>query len=383
MNTLEWVTKLISFHTTSHLSNLKMMDYIVHFLEQEGVEFFLNFNEDKSKANLFAIFPDQLGSIQNGIILSGHSDVVPVTGQNWHTNPFQAQIKENPLYGRGAADMKGFLASVLAHVPELKKQDLSMPVYIAISYDEEVSCIGVPNLLEMLHQKGIQPKYCIVGEPTSMQLVVSHKGHYTFSCELHGKAAHSSLTPYGVNAIQYMAKFVDYLGDLAEKLKTFKTDNDFDIAFSTLSIGKISGGIAINIIPEHCQLEFDFRNLPDVSVEPIAQKINDYLNTNLLPEMKQKSESSYYTCQISDGVPAMPETKDNYLIDLVNHLLGKNTRGKVAFATEGGHFVQHGIATVISGPGDIKQAHQPDEYIELSQLEECDIFIDKLINKLS
>lgn len=383
VDTVEWLKKFISFNTTSYLSNLELIHYVANFLEQENIQFFLNYNDNKDKANLFATFPDARGGVENGFILSGHSDTVPVTDQLWNTDPFDAIIKENRVYGRGSADMKGFLASVLSHTSLLKNTALAQPVHIAISYDEEVGCLGVSNLLEELKKTSIKPRYCMIGEPTSMKLAVAHKGHYTFVCELHGKAAHSSLTPYGVNAIEYAAQLICYLEKVANHFKTDQKDGAFDIPFSTLNIAKITGGTAINIIPSDCKIEFDFRNLPGVSVQSVMTMVTNYLENHILPDMRKIYAESSYTCQILDGTPAMPEANDPYLIHLVKKILENETQEKVAFATEGGYFVQYGIPAVICGPGDIQQAHRPNEYIELSQLNRCDQFIEKLINELA
>lgn len=383
MNTVAWLKKLIGFNTTSDLSNLSLINEVADFLQQQKVEFFLDYNDIGNKANLFALFPASNGDLDGGIILSGHSDTVPVVKEQWRSDPFVAEKRNNKIYGRGACDMKGFLAACLALVPNIKQQKLKKAIYFAFSYDEEVSCLGAPRLLAAIKQRHIAPGYCIIGEPTLMKLVVAHKGHHSFRCQFRGVAAHSSAPHRGSNAIIYASQFVQKLSRLAELLKCREYDSDFDVPFSTLNIGEICGGTAVNIVAEQCEVRFDIRNIPEMSLAPIIKEIDDYLRLRICKRMQAENKNTGYVLTEEDMVPAMLASNDPYLLNLMHQLLADTTPHKVAFATEGGHFAAAGIPTVICGPGSIEQAHQVDEYIELSQLKACDQFLADLLRSLT
>ena len=318
------------------------------------------------------------------LCFAGHTDVVPTDGQTWQSDPYRADIREGRLYGRGSADMKGFIAAVLAAAPAMVQAELKRPLHIALSYDEEIGCLGAPVMIAELQKRGLTPEHCIVGEPTSMRMVVAHKGIHTFRCAVHGKAAHSSLTPQGVNAIEYAAKLIVFINELAGRLKArYDTDPDYDVPFSTLSVNTIAGGIAGNIVPQLCEFEFDYRNLPHMSPADITAPIEAHIREVLQPQMQAVDAACRIDMRHGENVPAMPEAEAALLHDLITQLVEDSSRLKVAYATEGGQFQQAGIATVICGPGNIEQAHKADEFVELSQLARCDAFLHKLITAQS
>lgn len=380
MNTINRLSRLIAFDTTSRHSNLALIHDCADYLESLGLKPWLSHNADQSKANLFATIAAANGSTEGGLILSGHTDVVPTDGQAWQSDPYRADIREGRLYGRGSADMKGFIAAVLAAAPAMVQAGLKRPLHIALSYDEEIGCLGAPVMIAELQKRGLTPEHCIVGEPTSMRMVVAHKGIHTFRCAVHGKAAHSSLTPQGVNAIEYAAKLIVFINELAGRLKArYDTDPDYDVPFSTLSVNTIAGGIAGNIVPQLCEFEFDYRNLPHMSPADITAPIEAHIREVLQPQMQAVDAACRIDMRHGENVPAMPEAEAALLHDLITQLVEDSSRLKVAYATEGGQFQQAGIATVICGPGNIEQAHKADEFVELSQLARCDAFLHKLI----
>ena len=380
MNTINRLSRLIAFDTTSRHSNLALIHDCADYLESLGLKPWLSHNADQSKANLFATIAAADGNTEGGLILSGHTDVVPTDGQAWQSDPYRADIREGRLYGRGSADMKGFIAAVLAAAPAMVQAGLKRPLHIALSYDEEIGCLGAPVMIAELQKRGLTPEHCIVGEPTSMRMVVAHKGIHTFRCAVHGKAAHSSLTPQGVNAIEYAAKLIVFINELAGRLKArHDTDPDYDVPFSTLSVNTIAGGIAGNIVPQLCEFEFDYRNLPHMSPADITAPIEAHIREVLQPQMQAVEAACRIDMHHGENVPAMPEAEAALLHDLITQLVEDSSRLKVAYATEGGQFQQAGIATVICGPGNIEQAHKADEFVELSQLARCDAFLHKLI----
>lgn len=380
MNTINRLSRLIAFDTTSRHSNLALIHDCADYLESLGLKPWLSHNADQSKANLFATIAAADGNTEGGLILSGHTDVVPTDGQAWQSDPYRADIREGRLYGRGSADMKGFIAAVLAAAPAMVQAGLKRPLHIALSYDEEIGCLGAPVMIAELQKRGLTPEHCIVGEPTSMRMVVAHKGIHTFRCAVHGKAAHSSLTPQGVNAIEYAAKLIVFINELAGRLKArYDTDPDYDVPFSTLSVNTIAGGIAGNIVPQLCEFEFDYRNLPHMSPADITAPIEAHIREVLQPQMQAVEAACRIDMRHGENVPAMPEAEAALLHDLITQLVQDSSRLKVAYATEGGQFQQAGIATVICGPGNIEQAHKADEFVELSQLARCDAFLHKLI----
>lgn len=380
MDTLSWLCQLISFDTTSRQSNLALINYVADYLESRKLSPWLAQNVAGDKANLFVTIPATDGRISGGLVFSGHTDVVPVDGQNWLSDPFAADVRDGCVYGRGSSDMKGFIASVLAAVPAMQTARLKAPLHIALSFDEEVGCLGAPVMLAELERRGLQPESCIVGEPTSMQMVVAHKGIHTFCCEVQGKNAHSSLTPDGVNAIEYAARLIVFINQLAQQLQQrADLDHAFDVPFATVSTGLIRGGTAINIVPDYCAFEFDYRNLPHMTVDELIEPIRQYISTQLLPAMHKVAPEAAIKLNHVVNVPPLNDANNHQLHNLIAGLVDVEQQAKVAYATEGGQFQNSGINTVVCGPGSITVAHKANEYIELEQLSRCDVFLRKLI----
>ena len=385
-DSIDWLTRLIAFDTVSRHSNLALIDDVKAYCEQLGLTVDLTFNDAKNKANLFVTVPagKDADEINHGLVLSGHTDVVPVDGQDWTSEPFTATIRGDKLYGRGACDMKGFIACALTLLPQAVKfsnaGQLRRPLHLALSFDEEVGCLGAPLLLADLKARGITPDHCIVGEPTNMAMVVAHKGIAVYRCRVHGKSAHSSLTAQGVNAISYASRLIGYVDELAQEI-SHRSDNDglFDVPYSTLSVGTIQGGTATNIVPNLCEFTFDYRNLPHMTQDdilaPIAAKVAE-----LSTQMQARAADTGIELLQEESVPAMTDNDSAELQALIIALTGDDTRHKVAYATEGGQFTNSGIPTIICGPGSIEQAHKADEYVALSEMVRCDEFLQKLLN---
>ncbi|HBD04130.1 acetylornithine deacetylase [Psychrobacter sp. PSP] len=385
-NSLDWLSRLIAFDTVSRHSNLALIHDVRAYCEQLGLTVDLTFNEAKTKANLFVTVPagENADQINNGLVLSGHTDVVPVDGQDWTSEPFTATIRGDKLYGRGACDMKGFIACALTILPQAvqlsNSGQLRRPLHLALSFDEEVGCLGAPLILADLKARGITPDYCIVGEPTNMAMVVAHKGIAVYRCRVHGKSAHSSLIGQGVNAISYASKLVGYVDTLAEELST-RDDNDalFTVPYSTLSVGTIHGGTATNIVPNLCEFTFDYRNLPHMTQDDILAPIQAKV-AELNAQMQARAPETGIELMQEESVPAMTDNNSAELQSLIAALTGDDERHKVAYATEGGQFTNAGIPTIICGPGSIEQAHKADEYVELIEIERCDGFLQKLLD---
>lgn len=376
MDKEEWLSRLIAFDTTSCNSNLPLINCVGNWLEQLQIPVSLTYDSTQAKANLCATIPASDGSLNGGLILSGHTDVVPVTGQAWDSHPFCALKRDNRIYGRGACDMKGFLAVVLSLIPEIQSHTRKNPLHIAFSYDEEVGCLGVPSLIADLQQKGIRPSACIVGEPTEMVPVIAHKGINIFKCRLHGLAAHSSLPSKGCNAIEYGAQLICWLRELAKQFKEkgFK-DDGYDIPYTTLTSTMISGGIAINTIPSSLEFLFEFRNLPQDNPTHISEKIKDYVSEYLIPEMQTESVDASVEIEPISCIPAFQSSEEGLI-----EFLGKRDRmKKVSYATEAGLFQKAGIPTIVCGPGSIIEAHKANEFVALEQLDECEKFLRKVI----
>ena len=388
-NSVDWLTRLIGFDTVSRYSNLALIKDVQGYCEQLGLAVDLTFNEAQDKANLFVTVPAGMDAdkASGGLVLSGHTDVVPVDGQEWTSNPFTATIRGDKLYGRGSCDMKGFIACALNLLPQAAKLsragELKRPIHLALSFDEEVGCLGAPLILADIAARGITPDYCIVGEPTDMKMVVAHKGIAVYRCRVHGKSAHSSLTTQGVNAISYASRLIGYVDDLAEQLSA-RNDSDtlFDVPYSTLSVGTIQGGTATNIVPNLCEFTFDYRNLPHMTQDDILAPIQAKV-AELSAQMQARAPETGIELAQLEGVPAMTDDDSAELQQLIATLVDDSKRHKVAYATEGGQFTDAGIPTIICGPGSIEQAHKADEYVELEQLERCDKFLERLLESFT
>ena len=379
MDTRTWLSTLVGIDTTSRNSNLDLIETVRDWLDGQGVQSWLAHNETGNKANLFATLPAADGTVQGGVVLSGHTDVVPVDGQDWDTDPFVLAEKDGRLYGRGTADMKSFIAVSLALVPEFLAMPRKKPIHLAFSYDEEVGCVGAPVMLAELQGRGIKADGCVVGEPTNMQVVVAHKGVNLFNCRVHGKAAHSSLTPQGCNAIEYAARLICRIRDIADAMKAQGPyDQFFDVPFSTLTTNQIKGGIAVNTIPALCEFNYEFRNLPGMPADQIQSQVERYVREELLPRMQAEYADARIDIETGASAPGLQATEEAAITQLARALTTDRTVRKVAYGTEAGLFQSVGIPAVVCGPGDIQQAHKPNEFIELSQLDGCERFLRRL-----
>ena len=382
-STRSWLQTLVAMDTTSRNSNLHLIEHVRDALAAHGVQVQLFKSPDGAKSNLFATLPAHDGSTQGGIVLSGHTDVVPVDGQAWDTDPFALTERDGKLYGRGTCDMKGFIAAGLALVPEFLAMQRAKPLHFALSYDEEVGCVGAPLMLEQLKLQGQRFDGCIVGEPTSMQPVVAHKGIHVWRCTVHGKAAHSSLTPRGSNAIEYAARLICRIRDLANGFKANGPyDEFFDVPYTTMTTNQITGGIAVNTIPELCEFAYEFRNLPSLAPDGIQAQVEAYVQQELLPRMRQEFAEARIEFESVASVPAFEAAETLAINQLVQALTGDREKRKVGYATEAGLFQQAGIPTVVCGPGAIAEAHKANEYVEIAQLERCETFLRKLAQSL-
>ncbi|WP_027896513.1 acetylornithine deacetylase [Zestomonas thermotolerans] len=372
----EILADLIAFDTTSRESNLALIEYVRAYLDGLGIASELLFNEDRSKANLYArLGPDGPG----GVMLSGHSDVVPVDGQPWTMPPFTLTERDGRLYGRGTADMKGYIACVLASLPRFLKQPLRLPLHLAISYDEEVGCLGVRSLVAALEQRPDRPDICLIGEPTEMRPVLGHKGKLAMRCEVHGAACHSAYAPQGVNAIEYAARLIGRLGEIGVRLAApERHDARFDPPYSTVQTGVISGGRALNIVPAECRFDFEVRALPSDDPQQVAAELRDYAERELLPQMRAVRADTGIRFTPLSAYPGLLTPADSPAAELLALLCGSRDFSTVAFGTEGGLFDQAGIATVVCGPGSMDQGHKPDEFVTLEQLERCDALLQRL-----
>lgn len=372
----EILADLIAFDTTSRESNLALIEYVRAYLDGLGIASELLFNEDRSKANLYArLGPDGPG----GVMLSGHSDVVPVDGQPWTVPPFTLTERDGRLYGRGTADMKGYIACVLASLPRFLKQPLCLPLHLAISYDEEVGCLGVRSLVAALEQRPDRPDICLIGEPTEMRPVLGHKGKLAMRCEVHGAACHSAYAPQGVNAIEYAARLIGRLGEIGARLAApERHDARFDPPYSTVQTGMISGGRALNIVPAECRFDFEVRALPSDDPQQVAAELRDYAERELLPQMRAVRADTGIRFTPLSAYPGLLTPADSPAAELLALLCGSRDFSTVAFGTEGGLFDQAGIATVVCGPGSMDQGHKPDEFVTLEQLERCDALLQRL-----
>ncbi|MGC3875084.1 acetylornithine deacetylase [Halomonas sp. GXIMD04776] len=368
---------LVSHATVSRDSNLKLIEFIENYLDEYGVPHTRIENDDGSKANLLArIGPDVAG----GVVLSGHTDVVPVDGQPWTSDPFTLTDKgDDRLYGRGTCDMKGFIACALAQVPVWVEQNLERPIILAFSYDEEVGCLGAPRLIGRLMADYPRPGAVIIGEPTLMAPVVAQKGITTLRTTVTGREAHSSQVNQGVSAIHVAARLVTKIEDIMSELRAEgRVDDAFNVAHSSLHVGKIQGGTAINIMARECQFDWEIRHLPQDGFDEVIASFNDF-TVGLERELKQRApQVSICTEKLIETVPALADRDNREALSLCHALLGERVSEAVAYATEGGQFQRAGLSTVICGPGSISQAHQPDEYIEVSQLEAGTDFMRRL-----
>ncbi|WP_460352651.1 MULTISPECIES: acetylornithine deacetylase [unclassified Pseudomonas] len=377
MNNVGLLRTLVGFDTTSRESNLQLIEFVRDYLAGFDVPCELIYNAERSKANLFAtIGPAE----QPGIVLSGHTDVVPVDGQPWTVAPFELSEHDGKLFGRGTADMKGYIACVLGLVPALVAAELRMPVHIALSYDEEVGCLGVRSLLAELQQRPVKPLLCIIGEPTELKPVLGHKGKLAMRCDVHGHPCHSAYAPLGVNAIEYAAELIGELGRIGQQLKAPEHhDERFDPPYSTVQTGVISGGKALNIVPADCRFDFEIRALPSQDPTQVAQQLQAYAEQQVLPRMRAVSKHSAIRFSELSAYPGLATDAQSQAAALIAAFCGSREYGTVAFGTEGGLFDAAGIPTVVCGPGSMDQGHKPDEFVSRAQLDACDAMLQRML----
>jgi len=373
----EMLSKLISFNTVSDRSNMELIEFIQEYLEAFGIKSTLLHDEREKKANLYATIGH---TDQPGVILSGHTDVVPVEGQDWDSDPFDLREQNGRLYGRGTCDMKGFIAVTLAKIPELLAANIQTPIHLAFSYDEEIGCLGAHKIAEHVETLDVKPKFCIVGEPTMMKPITGHKGVCDFECTVHGHECHSSLAPYGVNAVEYAAELVSYAKKIARRLeKEGPYNTDFTPPHTTVHTGIMKGGTAVNIVPNHCEFELEIRAIPEQDPAEIIGDIKKYAWKHLEPMMKDIDPKSGFEFKGIASVPAFDSQDDSDIVTFVKRLSGSNNVEKVSFATEAGIFQNAGVPTVVCGPGSIEQAHRPNEFVAVEQLRKCESFFDRMI----
>jgi len=369
------LARLVAFDTTSYRSNLGLIAFIEDYLREHGIASRRVVSGDGQKSSLYAtIGPDGEG----GVALSGHTDVVPVDGQTWTSDPFTVRAAGGKFYGRGTADMKGFIAAVLAAAPDFKRRKLQTPIHFAFSYDEEVGCIGVRPMLAELGKNLPKPRMVIVGEPTSMQVVDAHKGPVRWLVEVKGRAAHSSMAPLGVNAITYAARLVGELERIESELKTTTRNARFDPDYPTLQVTKLEGGTASNIIPVGCKFGFEVRALPGLDPAIIERRLRTFAETNCLPEMRAVAAEADIVITQTNAVTPFGADRSSDVVALALKLTGQNETHTVSFATEAGLFQEAGAPAVVCGPGDIAQAHTADEWIAESEIAKCEAFLTRL-----
>ena len=372
---LELARTLVGFNTVSANSNLALIHFIRDELARLGVPSRLSYNADRSKANLFATLGEGKPA---GIILSGHTDTVPWDGQDWSVDPLGGVVRDGRLYGRGSADMKGFIATALAHAELFLHSQAPFAIHLAFTYEEEIGCFGVKELIADMRDAGIAPLACIVGEPTSMVPAIAHKGVYRYRCCVRGKEAHSSLTPQSVNAIEMAARVVGRLRDMAEGFEREEPRYaGFDVPFSTASVGQFHGGIADNVVPRDAEFRYEFRDLPTANAHAMQEQLVAYARS-LEPAMRKVAPDTGFRFETICEIPSFLGSADDDVTRLAMRLAGEPRTTNVAFGTEAGLFRKAGIRTVVCGPGSIEQAHQPDEYVSLEQLLRCQAFMEGL-----
>jgi acetylornithine deacetylase len=363
---------LVRMNTVSANSNLELIHFIRDELKKLGVQSRLTFNVERTKANLFATLGEGKPA---GIILSGHTDTVPWDGQDWSADPLSGLVEGGRLYGRGSADMKSFIAIAVAHAEAFLASPAPFAVHLAFSYEEEIGCFGVRELIADMRDAGVKPLACIVGEPTSMVPAIAHKGVYRYKCCVRGKEAHSSLTPQSVNAIEMAARLIGKLRDMAEGFEREEPRYaGFDVPFSTASVGQFHGGIADNVVPRDAEFRYEFRDLPTADARSMQAELEAHARA-LEPAMRKVAPEAGFRFETICEIPSFLGSADDAVTRLAQRLSGEQRTTQVAFGTEAGLFKQAGIPTVVCGPGSIVQAHQPDEYVALDQLARCEAFM--------
>ncbi|QNK70692.1 acetylornithine deacetylase [Variovorax sp. PAMC26660] len=366
---------LVRMNTISANSNLQLIDFAQSHLAALGVKSRITYNAERTKANLFATLGEGKPA---GVIVSGHTDTVPWDGQDWSVDPLSAVVQNERLYGRGSADMKSFIAIALANAHRFLESDSPFAVHFAFSYEEEIGCFGVKELIADMRDAGIKPLACIVGEPTSMVPAIAHKGVYRYKCCVRGKEAHSSLTPKSVNAIEMAARVIGKVRDMAEDFERNEPRYEgFDVPFSTASVGQFHGGIADNVVPRDAEFRYEFRDLPTADARRMQADVVAYAGS-IEPAMKKVAPDAGFKFETICEIPSFLGAANDPITLLAQRLAGEERTTLVAFGTEAGLFKNAGIPTVVCGPGSIEQAHQPDEFVSLEQLARCELFMERL-----
>ena len=380
-NSIKILKDLIAFKTVSGENNTQLIDYCDNILNSLGAVSFRTYDEEEKRVNLFSTIKAKKASDKKPIILSGHTDVVPVS-KGWATDPFDATIKEDKLFGRGSCDMKGFIACALAYAPIFSSSNLDRDIHFSFTFDEETACIGAPILINELKKREIHDCICIVGEPTNMKIIDAHKGCYEYTTYFEGLAGHSSQPEKGVSAVEFAARYVNKLLELKENLKSRQLkDSIFEPPYSTLQIGGIFGGIAHNVIADKCHVNWETRPVVKEDGIFLNNEIDKFTNEILLPEMQKIYPKSSIKKTIIGEITGFDRVPDSEACEFVSSITGDNSRDVVSFGTEAGLFQEIGISTVVCGPGSIKQAHKIDEFIKLSEIKKCISFLDGIKNK--
>jgi acetylornithine deacetylase len=374
---LDLAKQLIAFDTTSRGSNLALIDAVQEMLETSGGRCRRSYDTSGQKANLFATFgPDKEG----GIVLSGHTDVVPVDGQDWSSDPFAAEVRGDKLYGRGTCDMKGFVATALSLLPDIAKAKLTKPIHFALSYDEEIGCLGVRTLLDDLKAANIKPALAIIGEPTLMKVVGAHKAGAVLHTHCHGREGHSSKPHLGANAVMMAGEFVNLIETVGGELRS-DTDARFDPPYTTVQANMIEGGSAVNILARHALVTWEYRCLPDRDATKVVETVVQRAEHDILPKYQERAGDARIMTELHASYPGLVMDENSPAIALAREISGANAVEAVAYGTEAGHFQRAGIPAVICGPGSIDQAHKADEFVALSELDKCEAFLRKVIVK--
>ena len=376
----EILERLVAFDTVSSRPNIALMTYVRELLENAGLAVTLIPDAGGGKANLFASTGP---SASGGVMLSGHTDVVPVEGQAWTHPPFALSESQGRLYGRGTADMKGFVACAIDAMVKAARRPLKVPLHLALSYDEEIGCMGVRSLIDMLQAAPVKPRFCIVGEPTAMQVATGHKGKVALRATCTGREGHSALAPLALNALHLAGDFLGVVRSLqAEIAATGLQDGDYDVPYTTLHVGKMSGGVQVNIVPNHAVLDFEIRSLAGEDVPALIARLELAAEAIVAPLRTEFPEAAIRVERLWD-YPGLGTPPDAGVVNFVKGLTGANGTIKVAFGTEGGLFDQRlGIPTVICGPGSMAQGHKPDEFVTIEQLDRCQAMLAALIARL-
>ena len=382
-NSLKILSDLIAFKTISGENNNSLINYCNEIFNKLGATSFKTYDDEKKRVNLFATLKAKNSSKKKPIIFSGHTDVVPVS-KDWNTDPFVATIKDEKVFGRGACDMKGFIACTLAYAPIFSKTNLDRDIHFSFTFDEETACQGAPLLINELKKKNMDSGICIVGEPTSMKIIDAHKGCYEYTTYFKGLAGHGSAPDKGINAVEYAVKYISKLIELREILKTKVPKNSiFDPPYTTIQIGGISGGIARNVIADKCQVDWEMRPVIKVDGEFVNNEMDKYVNTKLLPEMTKVFPKSLIKKEIIGEIIGFNRLEKSEACEFISSLTGDNSREVVSFGTEAGLFQEIGISTVVCGPGSIEQAHKTDEFVTLDQIKKCLVLLEGIKNKSS